>query len=73
MCELDFRGVVEFHFETGRELVGCIVGCLTTGISIKIKKSLTWTYINILIEYIYINRACAPMLSDGEIWRPTHE
>ena len=47
MCELDFRGVVEFHFET----VGCIVGCLTTAICIKIKKSLTWTYINILIEY----------------------
>ena len=41
MCELDFRGVVEFHFETERKPVGCIVGCLTTGISIKIKKSLT--------------------------------
>ena len=73
MCEFNFRGVVEFQFETGREPVGCIVGCLTTGVSIKIKKSLTWTYINILIEYIYINLACAPMLSDGEIWRPTYE
>ena len=31
MCELNFRGILELHSETGRMPVGCIVGCLTRG------------------------------------------
>lgn len=29
MCELNFRGILELHSETGRMPFGCIVGCLT--------------------------------------------